>query len=83
MSRARHHISSFKKEFNKHIITFITGAFAFVAALLWRDAIQKSLGQIKDMIPNIGILADYLIALVITIIAVIAIVLISKILKTE
>jgi uncharacterized BrkB/YihY/UPF0761 family membrane protein len=83
MQKVKHHISSFRKEFNKHMAAFITGAFAFVAALLWRDAIQNSLDQIKDMIPDIGVLADYLTALVITIVAVIAIVFISRILKTK
>jgi len=77
-------VSSFQKEFRKHLTTFITGAFAFVAALVWRDAIQNSLSTIKNLLPNIGgWVLDYLLAFIITVIAVISIIIISKLLKIE
>lgn len=78
------HLSSFRNEFKKHLSTFITGAFAFVAALVWRDAISKSIESLKVRIPYLGgWIFDYTVAIIITVVAVIAIVIISKLLKVE
>ena len=76
----------FKKEFKKHLATFITGAFSFVAALLWRDAIQSFLENYKTTIQNFLPIKEIwfsklVIAIAVTIVAVGAIILISKILK--
>ena len=34
-------LESFLKELKKHFLTFITGSFSFVAALVWRDTIKS------------------------------------------
>lgn len=81
-------LSTFQKEFRKHLTTFITGAFAFVAALLWRDAIQSFLDQYKDAIQSVMPIkevwfAQLFTAFAVSVIAVIAIIIISKLLKVE
>lgn len=84
----KNHLYSFRKEFNKHLTTFVTGAFAFVAALLWRDAITYTLTNESELIANVfpffgegGL--KYVTAFIITIVAVVAIIIISRLLKTE
>jgi len=82
------YFSSFQKEFRKHLSTFITGAFAFVAALLWRDAIKSFLDRYQNYILSVfsiedSWVADLFTAFAVTVVAVFAIVIISKILKTE
>jgi hypothetical protein len=79
-------LTSFQKEFRKHLATFITGAFAFVAALLWNDAIKSILDTYKERIELIMPIkeiwfAKLFIAFVISIVA--GIVVISKLLKVE
>lgn len=81
-------LSVFQKEFRKHLTTFITGAFAFVAALLWRDAIQSFLNQYKDTIQSMMPIkevwfAQLFTAFAVSAIAVIAIIIISKLLRVE
>ena len=76
----------FKREFKKHLATFITGAFSFVAALLWRDAIQSFLENYKTSIQNFLPIKEIwfsklVVAIAVTIVAVGAIIVISKILK--
>jgi len=71
--------SELKNEVKKQITNLVTAAFGFVAALAWNDAI-------KAMITSfIGAAAAWpymvLNAVVVTVIAVIAIVLISKYMK--
>lgn len=70
----------FKDEFRKHTITAITAAFAFLIALSWRTPIQNSL---NSMIINMGLMGkeiyvEYLSAILITIIAVLILMLISR-----
>jgi len=81
-------IVSFQREFKKHLATFITGAFSFVAALLWRDAIQSFLEKyqtaIQESLPIKELwVTQFLTAFAVTIVAVVAIIIISKLLKTE
>jgi len=81
-------LSSFKKDFRKHLASFITGAFAFVAGLLWRDAIQSILIRYKEKIQSAmpikeAWFSQLFTALIISIVAVIAILLISKVLRVE
>ncbi|TAL48276.1 hypothetical protein EPN87_00910 [archaeon] len=77
-------VITFRNAFKKHLTEFITGAFSFVAALLWRDAIQGSLDSLQGALPNIGLVPmQYFTAIIITIVAVIAIVAISRVLKVE
>jgi len=75
----KEHASALKGEVKKQITNLVTAAFGFVAALSWNDAI-------KAMITNfIGTASAWpymvLNAVVVTVIAVIAIVLISKYMK--
>jgi len=79
-------IKEFSLLFKKHLAEFIIGAFSFVAALLWRDAIQELINvyrkAIENFIPFQGILiTKFLIAIFVSIFAIFAIVLISKFLK--
>lgn len=81
-------LSSFQREFRRQLATFITGAFAFVAALLWRDAIRSFLDRYQNLIYNIipireFWIADFFIALAVSVVAVMAIMIISKVLKVE
>ena len=76
----------FKREFKRHLATFITGGFSFGAALLWRDAIQSLLENYKTAVQNFLPIKEIwfsklIIAIAVTIIAVGAIILVSKILK--
>ena len=75
-------ITEVQKEFRKQLALFITGAFSFVAALLWKDAITESLKPITDK-GGSALLLRYVIALLITVIAVTIIIFISKIFRLE
>ncbi|MBN2252175.1 MAG: hypothetical protein JW701_00650 [Kosmotogaceae bacterium] len=80
----------FTKEFNQYFKTFITGAFSFVAALLWRDAISYALNQEKakafvaETFPFLGEGGMlFITAFIVTIVAVISITIVNRILKTD
>ena len=82
------HVSAFRREFSKHLTTFITGAFAFVAALLWRDAIVSFLDRYQNLIKELMPLKEIWVAqistaLAVTVIAVVVIIAVSKLLKVE
>ncbi len=82
--KLREGIKSFEKEFRKHMTTFITGALAFVAGLLWQDAIQSGLNTIlkKHYIPTqMEWLFKLITALLFSVIAIVSIVVISKTMK--
>jgi len=77
--QVRENVSALKSEVKKQVTNLVTAAFGFVAALSWNDAI-------KAMITSfIGTAQSWpymlLSAVVVTVIAVIAIVLISKYMK--
>ena len=79
-------LTIFKESFRKHLANFITGALAFVAALLWRDAISSFLIRYKEIIEaNLPFkeiwMTQFIIALAVTIIAVFGIILMSRLLK--
>ena len=81
-------IENFVNLFKKHLSDFVIGAFAFVSALLWRDAIQELINRyretIQQLIPFEGvILTKFIIALAVTVVAVIAIAIISRFLKNN
>jgi len=72
--------SKFKKELKKHTSTAIAAAFAFLIALSWRQPIKDS---VDNLIKSIGLASkaiyiEYLSAIIITIIAVLALMLIAK-----
>lgn len=79
----------FTKEFNRYFKTFLTGAFTFVAALLWRDAISSTLNEegvkvfFSSAIPSLGQVGImYLTAVSVTAVAVISIILVNRVLKS-
>ena len=80
------HLSVFQREFRKQLATFITGAFAFVAALLWRDAIKSFIKTYEEYIVRLmpikeGWLVEFATAFAVSILAIIAIIVLSKLLK--
>lgn len=80
-NHTKKHLNSFKREFKKHMTVAITAAFAFLIALVWRDAIQES---INAFVTNIGIqiqnvyLYKIYVAILITVVGVIALIIFSR-----
>lgn len=76
-------LKEFHFQIRKQMATFITGAFSFVAALVWRDAIRSFLNTlikteaIRSLI-HYEWLVDFITAILITLIAVVSIILVSK-----
>jgi len=66
-------------EFKKQIVTLVTSAFGFVAALQWNEAIKEWLKPITST--GSGAIALTTSAVIVTIIAVTAILLIGKLSK--
>jgi hypothetical protein len=88
--RIRKSSKYFTKEFNRYFKTFVTGAFSFVAALLWRDAITYALNQekakafIATTFPSVGEGGlMFITAFVVTIIAVLSIIIVNRVLETD
>lgn len=74
-------LKQIRKEFKERLILLVTTAFGFVAALSWNDAIKA---LIQEYVPSGGSWPYLLLsAIIVTIIAVIAIVLINKYTKKE
>jgi len=78
--KARNSAKAFKNEFKKQTLTAITAAFAFLIALTWRSPIQKSVDKFVSSLGLTGqaVYYEYLAAIIITIIGVIALILLSK-----
>ena len=80
-NHTKKNLNNFKTEFKKHMTIAITAAFAFLIALVWRDAIQES---INAFVTNIGIqiqnvyLYKIYIAILITVVGVIALIIFSR-----
>ncbi len=70
-------IEKIRNEFKKTIATLLVSSFSFVAALLWRDAIQESLKPIIEAGGN-AIIFKYYVALLVSAITVIVTFLITK-----
>lgn len=82
----RKELTAFEKEFRKNMVMLITGAFAFVAALFWRDAIKPLFEQFKPgaaTISQVDMLYNIVAAFVVSIIAIIAIIFLSRLAKVE
>jgi purine-cytosine permease-like protein len=60
-----------KKEFFERFVTLITGAFTFVAALAWNDAIQSIIRRYISS--GKGIVSQLVYAILVTLVAVLAI----------
>jgi hypothetical protein len=88
--RVHQEFLSFRDEFKKYFLTFITGALAFVAALVWRDAISNLILRVKAssliqhlVPPGREFFLDFYTAIGVTIVAVVGIILISKLFKVK
>ena len=70
----------FRKEVRKKTISAILAAFAFVMALVWRDAIQEAADRVLETLGLTGSAYIYKIitALVVTVICVIGIIIFSR-----
>ena len=67
------------KKVRRNIAIAISAAFAFVIALVWRDAIQEGVNKIiVDYVPVAGYLLKIISAVFVTIICVTAIIIFSK-----
>jgi hypothetical protein len=72
-------INTYRTELKKQIITGITAAFAFLIALSWRDPISEFVNTIIDDLGlKGGLLFKFLSAIVVTLIAAIILVIVSK-----
>ncbi|MCD6403079.1 MAG: hypothetical protein J7K98_01980 [Candidatus Aenigmarchaeota archaeon] len=83
-------MKDFRKEFKKNLATFISGAFGFVAALVWRDTIRQLIDRIvktefiQSLIPmGEEWILQFVTAIIVTIIAVLGIFVVTKFLRTE
>jgi hypothetical protein len=86
--KLRAQAEEFHREFKRHLALFITGAFSFVAALLWNGAINKMITRYQNAIlaylpflPKEPYVIDLGAAFVVTILAVIVVITINKVLK--
>ncbi len=77
---AKEQASRFNKEFKNEVAVGITAAFAFLIALSWREPIQKSVDGLVARMGLVGqaIYIEYLSALIMTLIAVLVLMGISK-----
>lgn len=73
-------ISELQREFKKQMITLITGAIAFVAALFWRDAIQEIFSYI---IPKITTWPKLISAIIVSLFAVTIIIIMTQFTKEK
>lgn len=81
-------LKEFHMEIRKQMATFITGAFSFVAALVWRDAIRSF---IDSFITTEGLkgyihaewMLNVITAVIITFVAVLGIIITSKIIAPK
>jgi adenosine deaminase len=86
--KVKERLTKYQKEFKKQMSTMITGAFAFVAALFWRDAIKSYVDHYEVLIKNLMPIKEawfvqLVTALVVSIAAIIAIILINDFLKSD
>ncbi|MBU0628617.1 MAG: hypothetical protein KKC75_05475 [Nanoarchaeota archaeon] len=72
--------AEFKKEVRKNITTAILAAFAFVIALVWRDAIQAGVNELVNRLGITGTGYAYQIttALIVTLVCIIGILVFSR-----
>jgi hypothetical protein len=79
-SHAINGAGKFKNEFSKSLNTAIVAAFGFLIALAWRDVISEWISAITSVNPVKGKLIE---AIIITMLAVIGILLISKLIPKK
>ncbi len=80
--RIKQHLAELKQEFKKNLATFITAAFSFVAALLWRDVITGMINLIIKTDTQ-QLLYKLYAALIVTAISVVFIYIVSKLFRIK
>ena len=70
------------KEFRKQTVGLVSGAFGFIAALAWNDAIKAFIDSFYEN-PGEGVSARFIYAIVITIIVVVVTVQLMKFAGSE
>jgi len=78
--RAKRYGKRLKGQTRKSLNTALIAAFGFIIALAWRDVIMEYVGLITSLSPVQGMLIH---ALIVTFIAVIGIILVTKFLPAE
>jgi len=78
--KARESAKKFKDEFKKSVVTAIIAAFGFLIALVWKDVITEWVTKISEASP---VKNSFITALITTVIAVIGILIISKLNNEE
>jgi len=74
----------FKQEFNKQLLTAITAAFAFLIALSWREPISEAINLLLEPLgERQTLLLKFIGALIITLIAALIMMMITKQLKQK
>ena len=71
-----HQLFQFGKAFRENFITLIVSALGFVAALSWNDAIRRTVEVLFPV--NGDLVYKYLIAIIVTVIAITIIFFVSK-----
>jgi len=67
-----------KLQFVTTFTALITAAFGLVAALAWNDAIKKAIGKLFENYPDSELLGLFIYAILVTILAVIMIIFITR-----
>ncbi len=88
LERLKKEIEYFHREFRKLMTNFITGALAFVAALLWRDAIKSLLESYRESIEQAipfkqFWITQFVVAFAVSIVSVIGIIFLTRFLKPQ
>ena len=71
-----HHFTRYQREFRRQMTTFIVGAFSFVAALVWNDAIKETLKMIE--FNSNFIFYKYITAVIVSVVCVLIIIFLSE-----
>jgi hypothetical protein len=78
--RARNHALRFKRKFKKQMFTAVAAAFAFFVALSWREPISQLINKIIEILglAEEAIYIEFLSAIIVTLLAVLALMLMSR-----
>ncbi len=75
-ARVREEIVTFRKEFQRNMVTFLTGALAFVFALTWNDLIKETI--IFFVPPSKELFYRYATAIIVTFVVIFVLYILSK-----
>lgn len=81
-------VSNFQREFRKQLAVLVTGAFAFVAGLFWRDAIKSYIDKYEELIQAAMPIKEtwfvqLFTAFIVSVVAIVAIIAVTKLLRVE